>query len=112
MRKLFLLMIASLCLSITAKAEMEVQEIPEQPAEFYIDLTEASPTDLQPEVNRPYPSRRCTVYFQQCQIEVFGKCMKWKSRTASVDRRDARYACYYLDRQYGPIRRCRVSCNR
>lgn len=112
MKQIILILTAILGFSFFAHAENEPQQIPEASANFYIDLADAHTTDVFPEFNRPYPNRRCTVYFQQCQVEVFGRCMRWRSRTMYVAQRDARYACYYADRQYGPIRRCRVSCNR
>ncbi len=55
---------------------------------------------------------RCLVSFEQCRFEVFGNCVKWKNRSIQVSRRDARAGCYIAERQYGEIRRCRVTCER
>lgn len=58
---------------------------------------------------------RCTVVYQKCAIPInikgFSFCPKWNSKSESIDARDARWTCERLERQYGELRQCEISCN-
>lgn len=59
--------------------------------------------------------RRCTVSYKKCAIPIsikgFSFCPKWNSKSESIDARDARWACERLERQYGDLKRCEVTCD-
>ncbi len=69
----------------------------------------ASPFEVEA-LRRP-GGRSCVATFQTCQIRVGGICLKWNSRSARFDRREARWACERIRRQYDVVRNCSVRCN-
>lgn len=69
----------------------------------------ASPGDA--DAFRGPRGRSCEVRFKTCSISVGGICLKSKNRSFRVDRRESRFACQRVYRQYNNVRSCSVRCN-
>lgn len=126
MKKILFLAVTALSISLPSMAKADISDVFD-----WLDLGKIErghdrgggfEPGRGPGPGRPGPGRpgdgdwdrggRCQVNFEQCRIEIFGNCVKWKNRSLSVPRRDARDACWIAERNYGEIRRCRVHCDR